>query len=108
MAYVTLYRYLFIFKRLIFESRVRAGRPSLAAAPFGPEIWPWLKASAASIICFSWVTKALLSVRVRLSVGGGSRLSQISSTENVSPSARMTARSITFWSSRTFPGQPYA
>ena len=108
MAYVTLYRYLFIFKRLIFESRVRAGRPSLAAAPFGPEIWPWLKLVRLQSFASLAVTKALLSVRVRLSVGGGSRFSQISSTENVSPSARMTARSITFWSSRTFPGQPYA
>jgi hypothetical protein len=31
-------RYLFIRKRLIFESSVRAGRPSLAAAPDVPEI----------------------------------------------------------------------
>jgi hypothetical protein len=31
-------RYLFIRKRLIFESSVRAGRPSLAAAPGVPEI----------------------------------------------------------------------
>jgi Transposase len=32
--------------------------------------------------------------------------SQLSFTEKISPSQRMTARSITFCSSRTFPGQP--
>ena len=36
----TLNRYLLILKRLIFESRVRAGSPSFVAAPNGPEIRP--------------------------------------------------------------------
>ena len=36
----TLNRYLLILKRLIFESSVRAGSPSLVAAPDGPEIRP--------------------------------------------------------------------
>ena len=36
-----------------------------------------------------------------------SLFSQLSSTENVSPSHRITARSITFCNSRTFPGQLY-
>ena len=36
----TLNRYLLIFKRLILESRVFAGRPSFSAAPPGPEIRP--------------------------------------------------------------------
>jgi len=38
----------------------------------------------------------------------GARLNQLSSTENVSPSLKMTPRSTTFCSSRMFPGQPYA
>src|SRR5579862_7423839 len=99
-------RYLLIFKRLILESRVRDGSPSFAAAPIGPEIRPEHSASAASIISFSCVTRARFSVPDRFRVEGNSLVSQLSSTEKVSPSQRMTARSITFWSSRTFPGQP--
>src|SRR5260370_30774320 len=99
-------RYLLIFRRLILESRVRVGRPSLAAAPMGPEIRPELSASAASIISFSCVTRVRFSVPGRLWALGGCLLSQLSSSEKLSPSQRMTARSITFCSSRTFPGQP--
>jgi hypothetical protein len=40
LASGTLNRYLLILKRLIFESRVRAGSPSFVAAPDGPEIRP--------------------------------------------------------------------
>jgi len=40
LARGTLNRYLLILKRLIFESSVRAGRPSLVAAPDCPEIRP--------------------------------------------------------------------
>jgi hypothetical protein len=36
----TLNRYLLIFKRLIFESRVFVGRPSFAAAPPGSDYRP--------------------------------------------------------------------
>src|SRR5260370_42274788 len=36
----TLNRYLLIFKRLILESRVFAGKPSFSAAPPRPEIRP--------------------------------------------------------------------
>src|ERR1700758_4012429 len=49
----SLKRDLLIFRRLIFESRVRAGIPSLVAAPVGPDTRPRLSASAASIISFS-------------------------------------------------------
>ena len=104
----TLNRYLLIFKRLIFESRVFAGRPSLAAAPPGPEIRPWLSFNAASIISFSCRTRVPPSVAVRDVARGSSRLNQVSSTAKLSPSESITARSITFCSSRTFPGQPYA
>jgi hypothetical protein len=40
LARGTLNRYLLILKRLIFESSVRAGSPSLVAAPEGPETCP--------------------------------------------------------------------
>ncbi len=40
LALGTLNRYLLILKRLIFESRVRAGSPSFVAAPDGPETCP--------------------------------------------------------------------
>src|SRR5271163_3491701 len=104
----TLNRYLLIFRRLIFESRVFAGRPSFAAAPPDPEIRPWLSFNAASMISFSYRTRVPPSVAVRDAAGGSSRLNQVSSTAKLSPSDRITARSITFCSSRTFPGQPYA
>src|SRR5438445_5979209 len=87
--------YLFIFRRLIFESSVRDGSPSFAAAPAVPEIRPLLCASAASIICISCFTSAPLSGSERANLGGASLFSQLSSTENVSPSHRITARSIT-------------
>src|SRR6266516_5775515 len=100
----SLKRDLLIFSRLIFESSVCAGSPSLTAAPSGPETRPWLCASAASIISFSWPTSAPLSATVGLVNRGVWALSHVSSTQKVSPSLRMTARSITFCSSRTFPG----
>src|SRR5215472_17772252 len=45
--------YLSIPSRLIFDSSVCRGIPSLAAAPDGPDIRPWLSARAASIISTS-------------------------------------------------------
>src|SRR5271170_7511325 len=103
----TLNRYLLIFKRLIFESRVFAGRPSFAAAPPAPEIRPWLSFSAASIISFSCRTRVPPSIAVRDAAGGSSRLDQVSSTAKLSPSDRITAPSIPVCSSRTSPGLPY-
>src|SRR5258708_32924932 len=78
--------YLFIFRRLIFESSVRDGSPSFAAAPAAPEIRPLLSASAASIICFSCLTSTPLSGSGRANVGGATLFRQLSSTVNVSPS----------------------
>src|SRR6201998_4983092 len=78
--------YLFIFRRLIFESSVRDGSPSFAAAPAVPEIRPLLSASAASIICFSCFTSTPLSGSGRADFWGGSLFSQLSSTANVLPS----------------------
>src|SRR6266481_9988840 len=80
VVYVTLYLYLLIVKRLIFESRVRDGSPSLAAAPAGPEIRPWLSARAASIISFSCLTRAPSSVAGRAGFWPGSLLSHVWST----------------------------
>ena len=45
--------YLSMPSRRIFDSSVCRGIPSFAAAPEGPEIRPWLSASAASIISTS-------------------------------------------------------
>src|SRR2546426_12456115 len=100
----SLKRDLLIFRRLIFESRVCAGSLSISAAPAGPETRPWLRASAASIISFSRPRSAPLSATVDLVNRGVWAVSHVSSTQKVSPSLRMTARSITFCSSRTFPG----
>src|SRR5437879_11297114 len=90
----SLKRDLLIFNRLIFESSVCGGSPSLTAAPAGPETWPWLCASAASIISFSWPTSAPLSATVGLVNHGVWALSHVSSTQKVSLSLRITARSI--------------
>ncbi len=91
-------------KLLIFDSSVCRGILSFAAAPEGPETRPWLSAKAASMISTSRSANA-----ERPSRGGAdaavARFSQLSSTENVSVSLRMTARSTTFCNSRMFPGQ---
>ena len=100
-------RYLLILRRLIFESSVLDGRASFAAAPAAPEIRPLLSASATSIISFSCFTSIPLNGPGRTDFEGGSLFSHVSSTENVSASQRITARSTTFCSSRTFPGQIY-
>src|SRR5580698_6206410 len=103
----TLNRNLSIPSRLIFASSVCVGRASLAAAPVGPEIRPRLSASAASIISLSWLRRASPSATVEPATRlVDSRLNQVSSTEKVSSSLKIMARSITFCSSRTLPGQP--
>ena len=80
-----------------------ASLPPLAA----PDIRPLLSASAVSIISFSCFTSSPFNGPGRTALEDGSLLSHVSSTENVSPSHRITARSTTFCSSRTFPGQLY-
>src|SRR5580700_186609 len=100
-------RYLLIPNRFIFESSVWVGMPSFVAAPVGPETRPLLSASAASIISFSLLCRTPLSANAGLAaVWEDGRLSQVSSTAQISPSLKITARSITFCNSRTFPGQP--
>ena len=53
-GFVVLKRFLLIFSDLIFDSKVDPGKPSLAAAPDGPDTCPPLSRRAASIISFSW------------------------------------------------------
>ncbi len=53
-GFVVLKSFLLIFSDLIFDSKVDPGRPSLAAAPDGPDTCPPLSRRAASIISFSW------------------------------------------------------
>ena len=101
-------RYLSIPRRLIFESSVRVGTPSFAAAPAGPDTRPRLSESAASIMLLSCWSNSPLRAAVGRGTSEGSRLSQVSSTAKVSESLRMTARSITFCSSRMLPGQSYS
>ena len=99
--------YLLIPNRFIFESSVLVGVPSFAAAPVGPETRPLPAASAASIISFSVLFRTPLSANAGLvAVWEEGRLSHVSSTTQMSPSLKITARSITFCNSRTLPGQP--
>src|SRR6266851_652197 len=99
--------YLLIPNRFIFESSVLVGMPSFVAAPVGPETRPLLAASAASIISLSLLCRTPLSANAGLvALWEEGRLSQVSSTTQISPSLKITARSITFCNSRTFPGQP--
>ena len=51
---VVLKGFFLILSDLIFDSKVDPGRPSLAAAPDGPDTCPPLSRGAASIISFSW------------------------------------------------------
>src|ERR1022692_3838668 len=81
---------------LIFDSSVCLGMPSLAAAPLGPEIWPVVSRSASSIIRFSRSARFAISGTLEGADLGATSVSQVSSTQNVSPSHRITARSTTF------------
>src|ERR1700687_107383 len=95
--------YLWIPNRFIFESSVLVGMPSFAAAPVGPETRPLLAASAASIISFSLLCRTPLSANAGLAaVWEEGRLSQVSSTAQISPSLKITARLSTFCYSTRF------
>ena len=89
----------------IFDSSVWRGMPSFAAAPKGPEIRPLDAASAASISSFSPSASVVTGRGMRADGRDGFPWSHDWSIANVSPSHNTTARSITFCSSRTFPGQ---
>src|SRR5262249_40423452 len=108
MVHADLKRRLSIFSALILDSSVDDGTPSRAAAPNGPATRPLLSASAASMACFSRVASVLIGGAATV---GGVELrrpeSHRSSIESVSESDTITARSMTFCSSRMFPGQSY-
>src|SRR5262249_5920642 len=107
-GYVDLKRRLSILSALIFDSSVDEGTPSRAAAPNGPDTRPLLSASAASMASFSCPASVLDGGAAGV---GDARLrrpeSQRSSIESVSESDTITARSMTFCSSRMLPGQSY-
>src|SRR6266436_7388967 len=101
-------RFLLILNDRIFDSSVDRGMPNLAAAPVGPNIRPRHSFKAASIISFSCARSLPgSSIWVFGSVRGGGCGNQFSSIEKISVSQSMTERSMTFCSSRMFPGQRY-
>src|SRR5712671_6235555 len=98
-------RLLLIFNARIFDSSVERGMPSRAAAPDAPNTRPSVARSASSISAFS--CEAIVpDIPSRLSTAGRVD-NQLSSTVNSSVSDTITDRSITFCSSRTFPGHGY-
>src|SRR6266446_10923875 len=107
-GFVVLKRFLLIFSDLIFDSRVDPGKPSLAAAPDGPDTCPPLSPRAASIISFSLAASLPDSSGWPFgSLARGCRTSQLSSTEKFSVSHTITDRSTMFCNSRILPGQEY-
>src|SRR5271154_4153967 len=78
--YPVLKRYLLILSVRILESSVEGGRPSLAAAPEGPDTRPSASASAASIAFVSSDADILENSLAAWSACSGSRESQLSST----------------------------
>src|SRR5262249_4380120 len=105
-ATADLKRRLSILSALIFDSSVEDGTPSRTAAPNGPDTRPLLSASAASIASFFCATSVLVGDAGTVGAAGlRAPESHRSSIESVSESDTITARSITFCSSRIFPGQ---
>src|SRR6185295_19599905 len=92
-GYGLLKRNLLIPSILIFDSRVWRGMPSFAAAPLGPPTRPRASANAVSIASRSRSSRAVASGTVGPEGCRFSRLSHVSSTQKVSPSHKITARS---------------
>src|SRR6266403_5871510 len=108
IAYRVLKRFLSIFSDLILDSSVDRGMPNLAAAPVAPNTRPRLSSKASSIMFFSCASSLRGSSLWHFdSVAGSGKGNQLSSTEKMSDSQRITERSITFCNSRIFPGQGY-
>ena len=107
---IGLKRCLSIFSDRIFDSRVDRGIPKLTAAPVGPDMRPRVSFSAASIMSFS-CTRSLRGSSTTCCFDSGVRgdgcVNQFSSIEKISVSQSITERSMTFCSSRMFPGQGY-
>src|SRR6266851_2517543 len=90
-GFVVLKGFLLIFSDLIFDSKMDPGKPSLAAAPDGPDTCPPLSRRAASIISFSWAASFRDSSSWLFgSLARGCRESQLSSTEKFSVSQTIT------------------
>ena len=106
-GYPDLKRRLSMFRALIFDSSVDAGTPSRPAAPKGPATRPLLSLSAASMASFSWVASVPVERLATGAVPGDRPESHRASIESVSESHTITARSMTFCSSRMLPGQSY-
>src|SRR5258707_4500049 len=101
-------RFLLIFSDLIFDSTVDPVKPSLAAAPDGPDTCRPLSRRAASIISFSWAASFRDSSGWLFgSLARDCRKSQLSSTEKFSVSHTITDRSMMFCNSRILPGHGY-
>src|SRR5260370_42496371 len=95
-SYGVLTRCLFIGGDRILESSVCRGMHNLTAAPEGPDTLPCEATRAASILSRSGIAPALGAETVDPNAPSALRLSHASSTENASPSDRMTERSMTF------------
>src|SRR5258707_6394237 len=107
-GFVVLKSFLLILSDLIFDSKVEPGKPSLAAAPDGPDTCPPHSRRAASIISFSWAASFPDSSGWLFgSLARGCRKSQLSSTEKFSVSHTITDRSMMFCNSRILPGHGY-
>src|SRR2546430_17644275 len=89
----------------ILDSRGEGGMPRLAAAHCRLETLPFGCARAASICSCS---VDILLARPTRRLDWNSCESQFLSTENSFVSTMISERSITFCSSRTFPGQEYS
>src|SRR5882724_7167274 len=102
-------RFLLIFSDRIFHSSVDRGIPNLTAAPVGPDTRPRVSFRADSIMSFSCTRSLRGSSTCCFDSGvrGGDCGNQFSSIEKISVSQSMTERSMTFCSSRMFPGQGY-
>src|SRR5262249_44961026 len=88
-----------------FQGRRREAE--LRSRPDGPDTFPLVSASAASISSRSRAVNTSLSGNVGGCIATVSRDSRFSSTTSVSISPTMTAPSTTFCSSRTLPGHRY-
>ena len=104
----TLNRYLLILNRLIFESRVRRWQPQFGCRTF------WARNSAPAF-CQGGLNHFLLlphrrAIKRATAATGFWALAasaMFRPRPKMSPSLRITARSITFCSSRMLPGHPY-
>src|SRR5260370_12451365 len=101
-------RFLLMLSARIFDSSVDRAIPNLAAAPDGPNIRPCDACRASSMISLSVAATFAESKGLSPDLASRGRWdSQLSSTVTVSVSHTIRDRSITFCSSRMFPGQGY-